>query len=56
MMNRYRVMQERILQAEQESKEKMKAKVRQISKQNAVKAATSVSCSEKKNLYKKSNA
>lgn len=49
MMNRYRVMQERILQAEQESKEKMKVKVRQISQQNAVKAATS-SGSTKSNL------
>ncbi|XP_045158983.2 RNA exonuclease 1 homolog [Mercenaria mercenaria] len=41
MMNRYKMMQDRILQAEQESKEKMKVKVRQISQQNAVKASTS---------------
>ena len=45
MMNRYKMMQDKILQAEQENKEKMKARVREISQQNAIKASTSVSYS-----------
>lgn len=43
MMNRYKMMQERALQAEQAEKEKLKEKVRKISKQNVERASTSVS-------------
>ena len=42
MMNRYKMMQERALEAENEAKRKVKEKVREISAKNKEKAATTV--------------
>ena len=40
MMNRYKVMQQRALEAQEKEKERMKQKVRKISAQNAMKTVS----------------